>query len=146
MLKLSDFDAITFDVYGTLIDWEPSIVAFLRDWAGRKGLTQSDEALIMAFDGARAVIQKARPAYLYPEVLRRSFDRISVDFGVALEAADREAFAKTPHDWPAFPDSHKRPQGTASPGQDRRAQQYRRGLAGEFLPQARLPIRYRRDG
>ena len=33
MLRLSDFDAVTFDVYGTLIDWEPSIVAFLQAWA-----------------------------------------------------------------------------------------------------------------
>src|SRR5258707_363788 len=71
-LKLSDFDAITFDVYGTLIDWEPSIIAFLRRWA--------DEDLIMAFDRARAEIQKERPAHFYPEVLRRCFNRISAEF------------------------------------------------------------------
>ena len=29
----NDFDAITFDVYGTLIDWEPSILARLRAWS-----------------------------------------------------------------------------------------------------------------
>jgi hypothetical protein len=29
MLHLSDFDAVTFDVNGTLIGWEPSIIAFL---------------------------------------------------------------------------------------------------------------------
>jgi len=33
-LVLSDFSAVTFDVYGTLIDWEPSIITFLSDWAG----------------------------------------------------------------------------------------------------------------
>ena len=85
MLKLSDFDAITFDVYGTLIDWEPSIIAFLRRWADQYGVPSSGEDLIMAFDRARAEIQKERPAYLYPDVLRRCFNRISAEFGVPID-------------------------------------------------------------
>lgn len=106
MLKLSDFDAITFDVYGTLIDWEPSIIVFLRRWADRKGVVSSDENLLLAFDRARAEIQKERPAQLYPEVLRRCFNRISAEFGVAVDQEEREAFAATPHHWPAYTDSH----------------------------------------
>ncbi|WP_180900310.1 HAD-IA family hydrolase [Martelella soudanensis] len=105
MLRLSDFDAVTFDVYGTLIDWEPSIVAFLTGWAGKAGVKADGEELIMAFDRARAEIQKERPAHLYPEVLRRCFDRISAEFGVPADAAQREAFSRTPHDWPAYSDA-----------------------------------------
>lgn len=107
MLKLSDFDAITFDVYGTLIDWEPSIVTFLQAWAGRNRVTAGDDDLIMSFDRARAVIQKERPAHLYPEILRRCFDAIAAEYGVAGNVEDREAFARKPHDWPAYPDSHQ---------------------------------------
>jgi putative hydrolase of the HAD superfamily len=105
-LNLSDFDAVTFDVYGTLIDWEPAIVDFLSRWAGRNAIPSPAQDLLMAFDGARAQIQKERPAHLYPEVLRRCFDRISAEFGVAADPAEREAFAATPHQWPAYPDSH----------------------------------------
>jgi 2-haloacid dehalogenase len=105
-LRLADFDAVTFDVYGTLIDWEPSIIAFLRRWADRNKVSCSDDQLIMAFDGARAVLQKERPAHLYPEILRRCFDRISAGYGVAVEAGARESFATTPHHWPAYSDSH----------------------------------------
>lgn len=105
-LRLSDFDAVTFDVYGTLIDWEPSIIAFLRRWADGHGVAQSDEGLLMAFDRARAEIQKERPAHLYPEILRRCFDRISAEFGIAVDGREREAFAASPHEWPAYPDSH----------------------------------------
>lgn len=105
MLRLSDFDAVTFDVYGTLIDWEPCIVAFLSEWARGMGVNASGEDLIMSFDRARAEIQKERPAHLYPEVLRRCFDRISAEFGVAVDAARREAFSKTPHQWPAYSDT-----------------------------------------
>jgi 2-haloacid dehalogenase len=100
-LKLSDFDAITFDVYGTLIDWEPSIIAFLRRWADQNSVSSSGEDLIMVFDRARAEIQKERPAHFYPEVLRRCFNRISAEFGVPIDQDERAAFAASPHQWPA---------------------------------------------
>jgi 2-haloacid dehalogenase len=105
-LRISDFDAVTFDVYGTLIDWEPAIVAFLRQWSRRHGIDQKDTDLLMAFDRARADIQRQRPAHLYPEVLRRCFDRLCREFGVEASDGEREAFAAGPHTWPAYQDSH----------------------------------------
>jgi 2-haloalkanoic acid dehalogenase type II len=104
-LSLSDFDAVTFDVYGTLIDWEPAIVDFWSLWADRNAVAAPGQDLLMAFDRARAQIQRERPAHLYPEVLRRCFDRVSAEFGVVADPAEREAFAATPHQWPAYPDS-----------------------------------------
>lgn len=104
-MKLAEFDAVTFDVYGTLIDWEPSIIAFLEGWAGRNGVSSGGGDLLMAFDRARAEIQKIRPALLYPDVLRRCFERICGTFGVAVDARERDAFSRAPHDWPAYPDS-----------------------------------------
>jgi 2-haloacid dehalogenase len=105
-LSISDFDAFTFDVYGTLIDWEPAITDFLRCWADRNAISSPPHDLLMTFDRARAEIQKERPAHLYPDVLRRCFDRIAATFAVAADAGEREAFAATPHQWPAYPDSH----------------------------------------
>jgi 2-haloacid dehalogenase len=104
MLHLSDFDAVTFDVYGTLIDWEPSIVDCLARWAAKYDVSANGDELIMSFDRARAIIQKERPAHLYPEILRRCFDRISADFGVPIDPERREAFSTTPHQWPAYSD------------------------------------------
>lgn len=106
MLRLSDFDAVTFDVYGTLIDWEPYITRFLAEWAEASGIAASGEDLLMAFDRARAEIQKERPAHLYPEILLRCFDHICRELNVTAEAETREAFAATPHAWPAYPDSY----------------------------------------
>jgi 2-haloalkanoic acid dehalogenase type II len=104
MLRLSDFDAVTFDVYGTLIDWEPEITEFLVGWAAKTGVSATGEELIMSFDRARAEIQKERPAHLYPEVLRRCFDRISGDFDVPVDRDLREEFALIPHQWTAYAD------------------------------------------
>lgn len=104
--KLSDYDAITFDVYGTLIDWEPAIADLLVRWAKRYGLPQDPHELIMAFDLARAAIQKERPAHLYPEVLRRCFERICAEYKVPVDPDVQAQFAASPHTWPAFADSH----------------------------------------
>ncbi len=139
-LSLSEFDAVTFDVYGTLIDWEPSIVAFLREWAGRHRVSSSEQDLLMAFDGARAMIQQERPAHLYPEVLRRCLDRISSDFGVVASGEEREAFALMPHHWPAYPDSHAETRLPLRPCCDGRERwRIQTGLAA-------LPNRYLRPG
>ena len=105
-IKLSNFDAVTFDVYGTLIDWEPSITAFLSEWASPSGLVTPGDELLMALARARTVIQTERPAHLYPDILRRCFDRICSEYGVQPDEATREAFAVSPHAWPAYPDSH----------------------------------------
>lgn len=105
-ILLSNFDAVTFDVYGTLIDWEPSIIAFLTNWAHQSGLDTPGDELLMAYDRARAVIQTERPAHLYSEILRRCFDQICADYGVAPDPVTREKFARSPLTWPAYPDSH----------------------------------------
>lgn len=104
-LRFDDFDAITFDVYGTLIDWEPSIIAFLGKWADRHGIRAEGQDLLMAFDRARAEIQQERPAHLYPEVLRRCFDRISAEFKVPVDAELKSEFARTPHNWLPYADT-----------------------------------------
>lgn len=105
MLRLADFDAVTFDVYGTLIDWEPAIIQLLGDWAVAQGINAEGKELLMAFDRARAEIQKERPAHLYPEILRRCFSRICAEYSVPIDPVTREAFAATPHSWPSYPDS-----------------------------------------
>jgi putative hydrolase of the HAD superfamily len=104
--RISDFDAVTFDVYGTLIDWEPTIIGHLRGWSRRHFLDHLDVDLLMVFDRVRAEIQRERPAHLYPEVLRRCFDRLCHEFNVEPEAEERKAFTAAPHIWPAYPDSH----------------------------------------
>ena len=67
-IDLRQFKALTFDVYGTLIDWEPPILRFLQAWARRNRLVVDDRELLAAFDDARAHYQQLKPAKLYPEV------------------------------------------------------------------------------
>ena len=105
-LKLADFDAVTFDVYGTLIDWEPAITGFLADWAAQNDVPVPPDEMLRAYDRARAVIQIEHPHDLYPDILRRSFDHICASFDRTPDPASRETFAASPSTWRAYPDSH----------------------------------------
>ena len=105
-LRMQDFDAITFDVYGTLIDWEPSIIAFLGQWAVKHAIPATGEALLKAFDNARAEIQQERPAKLYPAVLTACFERICSQYATPVDEPTRDEFSRSPHTWQPYADSH----------------------------------------
>ena len=49
-MELTDFKVLTFDCYGTLIDWEAGIAAVLAPWARRCGLDLDREQLLEAAD------------------------------------------------------------------------------------------------
>ena len=46
MTDLTTFQALSFDCYGTLIDWEAGIAAVLLPWAREQGLDLTDEELL----------------------------------------------------------------------------------------------------
>lgn len=104
-MRLSDFKALTFDVYGTLIDWEPALAGFLGNWAERNAVRATPAELLKAYDDARAHYQTLRPALAYPDVLRSSFAYICDRWRVPVETGTQEAFAASIGDWEPFPDT-----------------------------------------
>ncbi|HWJ36740.1 MAG TPA: HAD family hydrolase [Steroidobacteraceae bacterium] len=106
-LDLSSFKALTFDVYGTLIDWEPSIISMFQSVADQYGVDLSHEQLLLEFDRARAQLQRVRPALLYPEVLRRAYDEFCERYDIPANDAERDVFANAVMLWPAFPDARE---------------------------------------
>ena len=99
------FKALTFDCYGTLIDWESGILTVLRPWAAKHALRLDDEALLAAFAAEESPIQAAQPGLLYPEILRATHRAIAKRFGIASSASDEDSVAASVRVWPAFPDS-----------------------------------------
>ncbi len=104
-MKLTDFTTLTFDCYGTLIDWETGIAAALRPWAGRAGVDADDEALLAVFGRVENRLQRENPTALYPALLRAGALAIAADLGAPMGDDEAEAFAASIKDWPAFPDS-----------------------------------------
>ena len=104
-LDLTQFDALTFDVYGTLIDWEPTIIAMFQSVADQYGVALSRDELLLEFDRARASLQKIRPALLYPEVLRRAYLEFCARHDIPPNDAEREVFANSVMLWAGFSDA-----------------------------------------
>ena len=103
-MRLTDFRALSFDCYGTLIDWETGLSAALGPLAKRAGIAADDEALA-AFGTLESLVQDEHPDWLYPEVLKAVHHRLAEKWGVARDEAEAAAFAASVGDWPAFPDS-----------------------------------------
>lgn len=104
-MKLSDFQVLTFDCYGTLVDWEAGILAALGPWAKRHGLAAGDGELLAAYGREEAAQQAESPSMLYRDVLDHVHRRLARGFGVAATDAEAGAFAASIADWPPFPDT-----------------------------------------
>jgi len=104
-MQFDEFRVLTFDCYGTLIDWETGILGVLRPWATRAGITADDTQLLAAFGEAESAAQRATPGAIYPEILRDTHARMSAHFGVKPDAHAAAAFGNSVGDWPAFRDT-----------------------------------------
>ena len=104
-MKLTDFDALSFDCYGTLIDWEAGIGTVLRSWADRRGLDLTTEELLVAYADCEATAEEGHPSDPYPIILARAMQELGERLGTAVSETDAQALATSVPDWPAFPDS-----------------------------------------
>ena len=104
-MQLTDFDALTFDCYGTLIDWERGIVAAFRPWLTQQGVDADDDRILDAFSRAEGPEQEATPGLRYPDLLARVHATMSREFGLEPDPGAGRAFGASVGAWPAFPDS-----------------------------------------
>lgn len=105
---MTDFTALrvlSFDCYGTLIDWESGIAAALRPWAGRNHVALNDEELINFFGVFETQVQNERPFRLYPEVLAETMRRIAYELERPVTDVELYAFARSVGSWLAFDDT-----------------------------------------
>ena len=105
MISAANFDAVSFDVYGTILDWEPEVATFLTAWAKAGGLTLNRTELLTAYDRIRQPLQDQRPAMRYPEVLARTLSGMGEEFGIEVSADACEEFSRTAAAHKPFADS-----------------------------------------
>jgi putative hydrolase of the HAD superfamily len=104
--EFARFKALSFDCYGTLIDWETGMSAALREWVDQVDPEVSDGYLLQLVAEIETVVQGERsPAPLYPEVLAEVLRRIGTRIGVTVSEEDAARFGGTVGNWPAFADS-----------------------------------------
>ena len=103
-IDFSQFDALTFDCYGTLIDWERGILNAFQLVLSRVDVAPGEDELLALYATHEASIE-AGEYRTYREVLAASARGVCADLGV--EPSDRAIaeFAASVGDWPAFPDT-----------------------------------------
>jgi 2-haloalkanoic acid dehalogenase type II len=104
-MRLTDFSTLTFDCYGTLIDWERGILAELKPWAQKHRLSVDDGALLEAFGQVEAGCEAETPDKLYPELLGDVLRRLASRWSVTLGVGEAEHFGGSVGRWPIFADS-----------------------------------------
>ena len=104
-VHLRDFQALSFDCYGTLIDWETGIAAVLEPWVTSHGRDFPREVLLTAYSAQEAHAEEEYPTDLYPQIIARAMRGLGEHLGIPVTDDDAEAMAASIPQWPAFPDS-----------------------------------------
>jgi 2-haloacid dehalogenase len=103
-LDFDSFEALTFDCYGTLIDWERGLLAALRPVLKAHGAEAGDDQLLEAFARREAALE-AGDYHRYRDILAEALRGLAADFGFVPTDEEASAFGDSVKDWPAFDDS-----------------------------------------
>lgn len=104
-MKLTDFDALSFDCYGTLIDWEHGLREGLQKVAALQSPSLDVDALLESYGDAEAEVERSNPGMLYPQVIAESVARAGNAHGTDVPPELGLEIGTSVPDWPAFPDS-----------------------------------------
>ncbi len=105
MSQFDTYRALSFDCYGTLIDWETGIVQSLQPWCAWRGVDRSPTALLELYGSHESAVEREHPTMPYPDVLAHALTRIAASLD--LDAGDAECveFGASVAAWPAFTDT-----------------------------------------
>ncbi|KAK5022454.1 hypothetical protein LTS07_010114 [Exophiala sideris] len=105
MSKLSDYSLLSFDVYGTLIDWETGILTALEPLTNQKDEMTRD-TILEIYHELEKEQQVTTPDMPYSEVLAKIYPKIAERIGASAPSAqEAKTFGQSVGWWPAFPDT-----------------------------------------
>jgi 2-haloacid dehalogenase len=96
---MADEHWLSFDCFGTLIDWHGGFRAILGPIAGAQ-----TEALMTAYHAVERAMEAEAPHRLYADILTHGLVQAAAELGVALAAEDRDILVRCWGDQPLFPD------------------------------------------
>ena len=100
-MELTGVRWLTFDCYGTLIDWESGILGEVRPLLAARGIPARDEEILARYAEFEAREERG-PYKLYREVLRNVMSELGRVFDLRLPPAQLTPLGDSLGDWPAF--------------------------------------------
>jgi putative hydrolase of the HAD superfamily len=104
-MKLSQFKVLTFDCYGTLIDWESGMVEALKPLTSRVSPDLTRNQILEAHARHESAQQRWTPARRYRDLLAIVYKRLAEEWRVAASWEECQSYGRSVGNWPAFPDS-----------------------------------------
>ncbi len=104
--RLTDYSALTFDCYGTLIDWESGLWDAFQPVLmanGRDDLTRG--VVLSAMAEIESAQQAATPDMHYPVILELTHKNLAKRFGLTTDDGMNQVFGASIAHWPAFSDT-----------------------------------------
>ena len=103
----SAYRVISFDCYGTLIDWESGILAALRLLLHRHWISASDDELLRLYGQMEREGQAHRPFLTYRQILARVVEGMGKHLGFCPKADEMDTLSESMKRWQPFPDTVK---------------------------------------
>ena len=104
MLDFKRFEILTFDCYGTLIDWETGILSVLRRILSAHG-TKCNDAELLQLYGDFEQRSEDGPFRRYREVLESVVGLFGTQFSFSPTAAERRSLPDSLPNWKPWPDT-----------------------------------------
>jgi len=104
-MKLTDFKVLTFDCYGTLIDWETGIHNGLQPLLARHKAALTKDQALEIFARHESDQQERTPEMPYSQLLSTVYKRLANEWAIPVANAEANIFSASIPDWPEFPDS-----------------------------------------
>lgn len=106
MSRLTDYRVLTFDCFGTIVDWESGVLTALKPLLDANNAAFSREQLLNAYHECEAAQQIKTPDLKYDQLLATVHPQLAAKLGLKAPTSEESAaFGASVGSWPAFPDS-----------------------------------------
>lgn len=105
MVDIRNKTTLTFDVIGTVIDFESGILEWWHPHLRAQGVSQDDLAILGAFAAAEDRLQRSRPELPFTDMLPRIYHELAATWHLTGGNDAARSFRDSIARWPGFPDS-----------------------------------------
>jgi 2-haloacid dehalogenase len=104
MLDFDQYEALTFDCYGTLADWETGMLGALKPLLKSYNLELTDDAILEQFAEFEAELEKG-PYLKYRQVLEEVVQKFGERLGFSPSLEEKQSLPESMQNWLPFPDT-----------------------------------------
>ncbi|MEG4405458.1 haloacid dehalogenase type II [Microcoleus sp. MON2_D5] len=106
MLDFNQFEVVSFDCYGTLIDWERGILPALKQLLSNREIDFSDDGILELFAAVESELENENHSYIkYREILQEIVKKFGKKLNFAPTETEINCLVDSVKNWQPFPDT-----------------------------------------